>query len=265
MKAARSTWLYCIVRSPRAPAASALKNVAGVPGATAPRAVDAGKGLWLIVGGVPSASWSADVIEAKLHDLDWLGAVALGHEAVVERFVSAPALLPSKLFTLFHDDSRALEHVDRDRRRIGKLLDRVSHRAEFGVRIALDEVKALRKAESDAKRQSKGSSGAGFLLRKKKVAEIARAGGASARETVTSMHKTLAKRAVDVVKKEIAQAGDGGSSRMLLDAAYLVDAKRAAAFRREAKTLARAAASEGLSLQLTGPWPAYHFATGGAV
>lgn len=264
MKAPRSTWLYCIVRSPRAPAASTLRGLKGVPGSTAPRAVDAGRGLWLIVGGVPRAQWGAAEIEAKLHDMDWLGAVALGHEAVVERFVGAPALVPSKLFTLFHDDGRAVAHVDEDRKRIGKLLDKVGGRAEFGVRIALDEALALRKAEADAKRLSKGSTGAGFLLRKKRVAEIARAGGASARTAAVAMHRALTKRAVDTVRKEIAQTADGGTSRMLLDAAYLVDAKRAKAFRKEAKALARNASREGLELELTGPWPAYHFATGGA-
>lgn len=263
MKASNATWLYCIVRSPRAPSA-ALRGLKGVPGSTAPRAVDAGKGLWLIVGHVPRKSWSADVIEAKLRDLDWLGAVAMGHEAVVERFVSAPALLPSKLFTLFHDDGRALAHVDGDRKRIGKLLDKVARRAEFGVRIALDEVKALKKAEAEAKRLSKGKTGAGFLMRKKRVQEVAKAGSSSARNAAISIHRALAKRAVDSVRKEIAQAADGGASRLLLDAAYLVDAKRAAAFRREAKAHAKKADREGLSIDLTGPWPAYHFATGGA-
>lgn len=41
-RAPRSTWLYCIVRSPRAPKAAALR---GVPGSGAVRIVDAGGGL----------------------------------------------------------------------------------------------------------------------------------------------------------------------------------------------------------------------------
>jgi hypothetical protein len=194
--------------------------------------------------------------------MDWLGEVAIGHESIVERFVKAPALLPAKLFTLFHDDDRALAHVTGDRRRIAKILDRVAARVELGVRVSLDEAKALRKAESEAKKAARGSTGAGFLLRKKKVQEVARAGSEIARDTAADVHDRLADRAVDAVKKEIAGTADGGQSRLLLDAAYLVEVKRAAAFRKEAKALARAASREGLALELTGPWPPYHFSAG---
>jgi hypothetical protein len=255
-KVLRSTWLYCIVRSPRAPKAAGLR---GVPGAGKVRVVEAGGSLWLVVADVPRDAWSAATIEAKLNDIDWIGAVAMGHEAVVESFVRAPALLPSKLFTLFHDDESAVAHVSRERRRIGRILDVVSRRVELGVRVALDEAKALRKAESDAKRASKGSTGAGFLMRKKHVQEVARAGGAAAQSLAVSMHEKLTSRAVDAVRKEITAAGNGAQSRLLLDAAYLVDAKKAPAFRRQAKALGRDAAREGLSLEVTGPWPAYHF------
>lgn len=259
MKNARSLWLYCIVRSKRAPSSSALR-AKGVPGSLGTRALDAGKGLWMIVGDVDRATWTTEKIESKLHDMDWLSGVALGHESVVERFVGAPALLPSKLFTLFHDDESALAHVEGARSRIGKILDRVSERVEMGVRVSLDEVKALKKAEAEAKKHSKGASGAGFLLRKKRVAEVARAGGAAAQEAASVLHAKLAKKAASALRKEVAATADGGQSRLLLDAAYLVDMKKAPAFRREAKTLAKTASKEGLSLELTGPWPAYHFA-----
>lgn len=257
---ARSTWLYCIVRSPRAPKAGAPR---GIPGSGATRVLDGGAGLWLVVGDVPRDAWTAASIEAKLHDIDWLGAVALGHESVVERFVRAPALLPAKLFTIFHDDASAIAHVGTERRRVNRILDRVARRVELGVRVALDEAKALRKAETEARRLSKGSTGAGFLLRKKRVQEVARAGGAAAQSLATSLHAKLTSRALDSVRKEIASASDGAKSRLLLDAAYLVDVKRAGEFRREARALARGAAREGLSLELTGPWPAYHFAIPG--
>lgn len=259
--ARRSLWLYCIVRSPRAPATAARGGKGnGVPGALGTRAIDAGKGLWMIVGDVERAAWTTERIESKLHDMDWLSSVALGHESVVERFVGAPALLPSKLFTLFHDEESALAHLRGARSRLVKILDRLASRVELGVRVAIDEAKALKKAEADAKKLSKGSSGAGFLLRKKRVAEIASAGGAAAHEAAAALHAALAKKAASAVRKEIATSADGGQSRLLLDAAYLVDVKKEAGFRREARTLSKRAAKDGLTVELTGPWPAYHFA-----
>ena len=258
MKSSRSLWLYCIVRSKRAPAASALRG-GGIPGSLGLRVLDAGEGLWMIVSDVPRDAWTTERIEARLHDMDWLGEVALAHESVVERFTRAAALLPSKLFTLFHDDESALAHVRGARTRLSRILDRVEGRVEIGARVAIDEAKALAKAEAEAKRLSKGASGAGFLLRKKRVAEVARAGGEAAHEAASALHAKLSKLAESAVRKEIAPTADGGTSRLLLDAAYLVEAKDAPAFRREAKSLAKAASKNGLAMELTGPWPAYHF------
>jgi hypothetical protein len=50
---------------------------------------------------------------------------------------------------------------------------------------------------------------------------------------------------------------------MLLDAVFLVDDKRAARFRKQAATLARALTPRGLRLTLSGPWPPYSFLEGG--
>ena len=254
-EAPRSTWLYCVVRAGRRPA---VPRAAGIPGASPLRVLDAGEGLWLVVADVSRDAWSAEAIESRLADLDWLGAVALGHEAVVERFVAAEALLPAKLFTIFLDDGRAVEHVQRDRRRIVKALGRIAGRVELGVRVAFDESKALRKAEAESRRLSRGT-GAGFLLRKKKVQEAARSGGEAAVARARSLHRKLSARAVDAVQKDVV-AADGSTSRLVLDAAYLVDARRAAAFRKAVRTLARDAERASLSVEVTGPWPAYHFA-----
>lgn len=259
-KPARSTWLYCAVRAAKRPALRG--RITGVPGAGPVRFLDAGEGLWLAVADVPRNAWTAERIEAKLHDIDWLGGIALGHESVVERFTAADALLPAKLFTLFHDDASALAHVARERRTIDRSLDRVAERVELGVRIALDEERLLRKADAEARRKAKGATGAGFLLRKRAAHVAARAGGEEARARVDALHRKLSAKAVDAVQKEIAASGAGGA-RLLLDAAYLVETRRAEGFRREAKRLAKDAAREGLALALTGPWPPYHFAGAG--
>jgi hypothetical protein len=47
---------------------------------------------------------------------------------------------------------------------------------------------------------------------------------------------------------------------MILNAAYLVPEARTEEFQSLVRTLSRRHAPEGLALELTGPWPAYHFA-----
>jgi hypothetical protein len=48
---------------------------------------------------------------------------------------------------------------------------------------------------------------------------------------------------------------------MVLNAAYLVPADAAGAFRQIVEELGRRHEPDGVELELTGPWPPYHFAT----
>jgi hypothetical protein len=48
-------------------------------------------------------------------------------------------------------------------------------------------------------------------------------------------------------------------SRVLLDAAFLVDTGRVEPFRAVTRRLTRELKGEGFSLELTGPWPPYNF------
>ena len=49
---------------------------------------------------------------------------AVAHEAVVESFIGASAVVPMKLFTIFTSDERALEHMRRDAPRVDAVLRR---------------------------------------------------------------------------------------------------------------------------------------------
>src|SRR5688572_21175677 len=103
------------------------------------RVLEAGKGLWLIVSSVPADEYGEDALERGLQDLDWVGRQALAHEAVVERFLTSPAVLPMQAFTLFTSDDRAVEHVTGDRARILRILKRVEGQVEWGLRLTWDE------------------------------------------------------------------------------------------------------------------------------
>ena len=60
---------------------------------------------------MPARDYGEAALARGLQNLDWVGRRAMAHEAVVEHFLPAPAVLPMQLFTLFTSDERALEHV----------------------------------------------------------------------------------------------------------------------------------------------------------
>lgn len=256
-----ATYLYCIVKAAKKP--SLAKVPPGLPGCGKPRLLDAGKGLWLVVSDAPSSELGESAIARGLKDLEWVAARALAHERVVERFTSARAMVPAKLFTIFASDERAVGHVTRERARIERALKRVEGRLEWGVRLAFDEKRALADADARARKEAAGAksgvkSGAAFLLRKKKVRDVVKEVSRSAAEVVDDAFDSLARAADDAVRRPI-PASPIGAPRVLFDGAFLVAASKERKFKAEVKRLAEELRARGYDVSLTGPWPPYNF------
>ena len=249
------TYLYCVVQRDKPPPLA--RAPAGLPRAGKPRAIDAGDGLWLVAADAPMVEYDSARIERGLQDLAWVSARAVPHEAVVEFAGRSGTVLPMKLFTLFHSDARAVQHVADQRKRINRLLDRLAGREEWGVRMLLDEPRAVERLAKSARAEAKGASGTEFLLRKKKQHELSRdviEGGA---DRATTLFDELSRRADDS-RRRPPPAGPAGR-RVLLDAAFLVRRGRVKPFQGAVRKAAARLQRDGYELTLTGPWPPYNF------
>ena len=250
-----ATYLYCLVRSAREP--SLRGAPAGLPGAGRPRAIDAGGGLWLVAANAPLERYGEKPIERGLRDLAWVSSVAVPHEAVVEHVARNGTVVPMKLFTLFRSDARALEHVAKRRKRIDRVVERIEGREEWGLRVLLDEAAALRRARDEVQAVAPGAPGAAFLLRKKKEHDLAREVIEHARDRADGLFELLAIQADDA-RRRPPPPGEIGK-RVLLDAAFLLQRKKAKAFQTKVRAEAKKLADRDYQLTLTGPWPAYTF------
>jgi len=250
-----ATYLYCVVQSPGEPS---LRGVPpGLPGAGKPRAVDAGRGVWLVVADAPLDRYGEKPIEKGLRDLSWVTPVAVAHEAVVEHLARTGTVLPMKLLTLFRSDARALDHVARQRARIERLLKRLEGREEWGLRVLLDEASALRRARDEARSAAAGAPGAAFLLRKKKEHDAARELIEHARDRADELFELLSAKADDA-RRRPPPPGEIGK-RVLLDAAFLLPRRKLKSFQSAVRASAKKLAARDYQLTLTGPWPAYTF------
>jgi hypothetical protein len=252
------TYLYCLVLSESKPVIR--RGAPRLPGAGPVRALPAGGGLWLIVSDVDANGYGEAAIASGLKRLDWVSARAMAHESVVERFLRVDAVLPMQLFTIFASDERALSHVAGDRRRIDRILKRVAGHVEWGLRLTWNEA-AVRAAVEDAHAtaaRAVRTAGSAYLARKRDLLAVSRTRLAEAKTAATSVHRGLETIARDAVRRRATEQAAPGS-RLLLDAAYLVPARRAEAFRNSVRRNARALARRGISAALTGPWPPYNF------
>jgi hypothetical protein len=77
---------------------------------------------------------------------------------------------------------------------------------------------------------------------------------------VAQIHATLTECATaSTLSRPHDRRLSGRDTEMVLNAAYLVPAEGVAAFRAIAENLARRHEAEDVELELSGPWPPYHF------
>lgn len=258
------TYVYCLVRSARAPFLGDVP--VAMPGGTSVRALSAGDGLWMVVSSVPASEYDETALGAGMQNLDWVGRRALAHEAVVESLLTARAVLPMQLFTLFTSDDRALDHVARDRRRVDRILTRLERQLEWGLRLSFDET-AARAAVEEAHRSRRArtksaESGAAYLSRKRDLFDVTRVQVTQAKTAADRLYRAMSRAATESRRRTATEQATPGS-RLLLDAAFLVPARRTGAFRAALRQNARKLSGSGLVVSLTGPWPPYNFVDAG--
>jgi hypothetical protein len=248
----KGTYVYGLVQSTRAPSLGAIP--VGLAGAGPARALAVRRGRWVIAADVPLDQYGEEPLARGLRDLDWVGACALAHEAVVESLVRGGPVVPMKLFTIFRSDERAIAHLAGAARTLDRAFRRIARAAEWSVRIFRAEAQGTQTAAGSA---AKIRSGADFLRRKKQMRDQAQAAARTAAAAAEGAHRALKKIArASVLKPPV--AGET-AARLIVDAAYLVPDARRARFRAEAKRQAARCHAAGCTLTLTGPWPAYHF------
>jgi len=248
-----ATHVYCLVAAAEAPKLQGAPR--GLHGTGALRLVAAGSGRWLVVADAPLAAYSADAVNARLSDLEWVGERAMEHEGVIEHFAARGTVVPMKLFTLFSSDARAAADV-KGRRDLPRLLARLEDREEWGIRVSVDPVR-LREAAAGKARPGPGlSAGTRFLVQRQHEQRAVGAARAEAHRQAEGVFTALLPLAVETRRRPPA---DVEGATLLVDAAFLVERARSAAFTAAARAQAERHAGSGLLVVLTGPWPPYNF------
>ena len=248
-----ATYVYCVVHGGKKALARAPKGLAGTG---KPRVLPAGDDLALVVATAPLPAYAAETIDAKLRDLDWVGARAAEHEAVVEHAATLGTVVPMKLFTLFASDDRAVGHVTKIKKSLGRVIERIEGCEEWGLRILLDETRAA-KAAAAAARSVKPASGKDFLLRKKALDTERREHGARGAAEAEALYDRVAGFVRDHLKRSAPNRELAG--RVIVDAAFLVPHGAVERLKETVAASADALVAEGFDISLTGPWPAYSF------
>lgn len=228
-------------------------------------AVDCGS-LRAVVSRVPSSDFSAETIEARLEDLDWVGRTGLDHERVVAALVDRTTVLPARLFTLFSTEAALRRDCEQRRRWLEGQLARLDGLREWDLKVSADydrlaksdrplsdEVAALDREIEQA------TPGKRYLLERRR-AEAAKDGArAAAGALAAGVLAEVERRAREVRQLDPPRTDEPGQLPVVLHGAALVEREAEAELARAVAEAAEELASSGLRVDFSGPWAPYRF------
>lgn len=222
-----------------------------MPGGEAPRVLPLTKpAVSLIVSDVPADRYSTGAIEARLSDLDWVTRAGTAHHAVADALVATHTVIPFRLFTLFSSDEKVLSTLGRRAKAIDSALARVAGKAEWVLKVS----KPTSASTTSLDPGTSAATGTSFLQRKAAAKQAAVESVKRIRAEAAGAYEALAALATDSFLRDV-EAVPG----LLLDASFLVPARKVAAVKRELSRAAAGLLEAGCRVSFTGPWPPYSF------
>jgi hypothetical protein len=254
-------YVYGVVESE----ADLPEDLAGIDGRHVPFPVREGQ-LTAIASHVDLSEFGEESLRENLEDVRWLEEKARAHEGVLDAVLARSTVVPMRLCTIYTGEEQVREMLRGERAVFTESLRYLGGRAEVGVKAiarpgALEEA-ALRRSEAGA--ELPGASGGVQYLHRKRMEGRAREEAAEiGDELAHSIHRPLADMAVEALLNPLQRPEvSGHEGDMILNGVYLVEHEDLARFRETVEALGERFGEQGLTVQLTGPWPPYNFARG---
>ena len=237
-------WVYGVIAAP----ASLPAELRGVEGQHVELVQQ--DSLATLASPVPADEFSGAALERRLNDLGAIGAMARGHEQVLDSVLAERDVVPLKLCTLYLTQDALRAMLVAERERLLDALQRVRGAVELGVKVFAPPPRA---AESE-----RPASGTQYLAARLAQRRRQADGEASLERSVAELHARLTDHAASaVLLRPQDRRLSGREQEMLLNGAYLVHRTETSAFAELVESLG---APGELGLEITGPWPPYHFA-----
>jgi hypothetical protein len=219
------------------------------------------QGLAALVTRVALSEFGEAVLKERLEDIERLESLARAHDGVLGAALDRDAVVPFRICTIYESVDSLRRTLEREQAELTGALERLRGKAEWGVKAFLSTGARADRAEA----VPAPASGADYLARKQQSRAAADASREAVESIVAGIHARLAERASAATLSRPQDRGLlGRDAEVILNGAYLVPRDDAEDFTGLVGELADQFEKDGLTLELTGPWPAYHFIEGPA-
>jgi hypothetical protein len=246
----RGTGLYAFAIIPARPVD--LAGVRGIDGRAPLHIIQHGE-LGLVVSEMPLDMMN-DVSEEDLSETGPLATLARRHDDVVRSVFDHGPVLPLRFGTVVTDDAGARRLLEEQAPRARRRLAHLDTHREWGVRLNRELLEPP--TDSGAAATRRDMTGTSYLASRRDALQRAQHQEQQTAALTTQVEDALREYAVDAVRR-----GGGPGTGVLTDVAYLVPVDAEEPFLDAARRISSEVAHEDLSLEVTGPWPPYSFAS----
>ncbi len=250
-------YVYGVVRADTPP--ETFAGAGGVDPTQPVALVDEGA-VAAVVSLVSLDEFGADAIAENLRVADWVAAKVRAHDDVLGAAVGRTPVVPFR-FGAIYAEEESVRSMLRERSDLAERLDRLAGRTEVGVKGYVDRgrVRARLAAERGIGDDAP-QTGRAYMERRRLDRELDEEIRERAALWAKASHERLADAADDARSSPARQDETSSSGgQMFLNGAYLVREDAADTFRAALAELEEHMRAEGVTYELTGPWPAYSF------
>jgi hypothetical protein len=205
-------------------------------------------------------------LREHLRDMRWVERVARAHETVLDQIQARATVVPMRMCTVYRSESGVRDMLRREATSLEQALDHLDGKSEWGVKAFADPSEVAAAAADDA-REAGGDEdetrGAAYMRQRQGERDHRERAQQQLDEIAVQIHERLCMLAGDgrVMPPQRPEVS-GHAGDMVLNGVYLVADDDQERFHAEVQVLEAEFAPLGVTLQQTGPWPAYNFVPG---
>ncbi|MBX0357574.1 GvpL/GvpF family gas vesicle protein [Halobacillus sp. Nhm2S1] len=222
-----------------------------------------------IVSAVEEEEFSEEALEMKTKQMEWVQEKAYLHHEILMSLKDTVTLIPMKFCTLFQNEGSLKKKMDAHENEWMTLLEKLKGKEEWNVKIynhpdrlrdqVADHHPDIQKKKEEISQMSKGMQ---YLQSKKLDQSIQQQVALEQQKYVRQLHSEWEALCEDTADKKVWNKNvTGKEADMCWNGAYLMDLEKVETFLKEVTTANEQGEKAGWEVEVTGPWPPYHFSS----
>ena len=230
--------------------------------------------LEAVVSEVSLEEFGSKEIQKKAEgNLGWIREKAKIHEEAIEQAMGKGSsniipVIPMQFGVIFKTKEKLEETLSKNLEKFRKSLDYLTGKQEWGVKTFLNQKvfgEFLEKGSEEilAKKKEAESlpKGMAFFAKKQALSKIDEIKEKELDKIKGEIHESLSQLAASSNKaKNLERELTGRIEEMILNGFYLIEESKLNDFQKKVEELKEKYSGKGIIIEMTGPWPSYHFA-----